>query len=30
VRVLGGDIGAIRSLFSGFQRYLYQGMPTAR
>lgn len=22
---LGGDIGAIRSLFAGFQRYLYQG-----
>ncbi len=23
---LGGDIGAIRNLFSGFQRYLYQGL----
>lgn len=22
---LGGDIAAIRNLFSGFQRYLYQG-----
>jgi type I restriction enzyme R subunit len=23
---LGGDIGAIRNLFTGFQRYLYQGL----
>ncbi len=23
---LGGDIGAIRNLFAGFQRYLYQGL----
>ena len=27
---LGGDITAIRNLFNGFQRYLYQGMPAAR
>jgi type I restriction enzyme R subunit len=27
---LGGDIAAIRNLFNGFQRYLYQGTPTAR
>lgn len=26
---LGGDIGAICSLFTGFQRYLYQGAPAA-
>ena len=24
---LGGDIAEIRNLFSGFQRYLYQGAP---
>jgi type I restriction enzyme R subunit len=27
---LGGDIAAIRNLFNGFQRYLYQGMSATR
>jgi type I restriction enzyme R subunit len=27
---LGGDIVQIRNLFSGFQRYLYQGSSSAR
>ncbi|MBI5626076.1 MAG: hypothetical protein HY935_02565 [Nitrosomonadales bacterium] len=26
---LGGDIAEIRNLFSGFQRYLYQGATVA-